>query len=199
MITPNLRLIYRLIVQWVFSFHVQGICASPNHTLLLFRILISHFHCCTAPRFFRLSIHNNNSRRLSVVLLVGVTGVQVHCKAVRMPEAAKCLIRGFAFPAWNPFCWRALVSWEKKACLLCFLPDNWLGIGSSSLRTPRGSGLLRSWLVSTSSGGEAGTERTGVSSASVRQHASEGRSLGLQDSQKKNAGECQQDHSRQIG
>ena len=199
MITPNLRLIYRLIVQCVFSFHVQGICASPNHTLLLFRILTSHFHCCTAPRFFRLSIHNNNSRRLSVVLLVGVTGVQVHCKAVRMPEAAKCLIRGFAFPAWNPFCWRALVSWEKKACLLCFLPDNWLGIGSSSLRTPRGSGLLRSWLVSTSSGGEAGTERTGVSSASVRQRASEGRSLGLQDSQKKNVGECQQDHSRQIG
>ena len=140
MITPNLRLIYRLIVQCVFSFHVQGICASPNHTLLLFRILISHFHCCTAPRFFRLSIHNNNSRRLSVVLLVGVTGVQVHCKAVRMPEAAKCLIRGFAFPAWNPFCWRALVSWEKKACLLCFLPDNWLGIGSSSLRTPRDQG-----------------------------------------------------------
>ena len=199
LITLNLRLIYRLIVQFAFSFHVQSICASPNHTLLLFRILISRFHCCTAPRFFRLSIHNNNSRRLSAVLLEGVTGVQVYCKAMRMPEAAKCLIRGFAFPSWNPFCWWALVSWEEKACLLCFLSDNWLGIGSASLRTPQGSGLLHSWLVSTFREGEAGMERTGISSASVRQCASEGRSLGLQDSSKMKAGECHQDHSRQTG
>lgn len=196
-ITLNLRLIYRLIVQCAFPFMFRvsvllkpyPVCFSECN--FLFPLL----YC---PRFFRLSIHCDNSRRLLVVLLEGLTGIQVYCKAVRMPEAAKCPNSRLCISCLESLLLVSLGLLGRESLSAVLLVWNkWLGIGSVSLRTPRDQNHSGKFLAGSHLEGGTGWKELGyllLQSDNVHQKEGVWASRTLQ----MKAGECHQDHSRQT-